>query len=66
MNKKVFHTLEYDKIIQKLIKHAASPLGKQYCRDLTPYTDEETTCSIHGQVRKLPWHPLRRIWCRSL
>ena len=41
MNKKVFHTLEYDKIIQKLIKHAASPLGKQYCRDLTPYTDEE-------------------------
>lgn len=41
MNKKVFHTLEYDKIIQKLIKHAASPLGKQYCRDLTPYTDKE-------------------------
>lgn len=39
MNKKVFHTLEYDKIIQKLEQHAGSPLGKSYCRKLLPETD---------------------------
>ena len=50
MNKKVFHTLEYDKIIQKLIKHAASPLGKQYCRDLTPYTDEENGTDVYRAI----------------
>lgn len=42
MNQKVFHTLEYDKIIQMLEKHAGSILGKKYCRELLPHTDYET------------------------
>ncbi len=39
MNEKVLHTLEYDKIIQKLEQHAGSPLGKSYCHELLPHTD---------------------------
>ncbi len=39
MNEKVFHTLEYDKIIQKLTQHAGSPLGKSHCGSLLPETD---------------------------
>lgn len=39
MNEKVFHTLEYDKIIQMLQNHAGSVLGKKYCKELLPYTD---------------------------
>ncbi len=39
MNEKVYHTLEYDKIIQKLEQHAGSPLGRDFCRKLLPETD---------------------------
>ena len=39
MNEKVYHTLEYDKIIQKLEQHAGSPLGRDVCRKLLPETD---------------------------
>lgn len=39
MNEKVFHTLEYDKIIQKLEQHAGSPLGKSFCKKLLPETE---------------------------
>ena len=28
MNKKALKTLEYDKIIERLVNHASSPLGK--------------------------------------
>ncbi len=38
MNPKVLHTLEYDKIIQRLEELAGSPLGKTYCRELLPDT----------------------------
>lgn len=41
MNNKVLHTLEYDKIIQRLTELAASPLGKEYCENLLPQTDRE-------------------------
>lgn len=41
MNEKVLHTLEYDKIIQRLTELAASPLGKEYCQNLLPRTDRE-------------------------
>ena len=41
MNKKVLHTLEYDKIINKLETLAASPVGKEYCKKLLPKTDRE-------------------------
>ncbi len=39
MNKKVLHTLEYDKIIAKLIEKADSEPGKQACQELLPQTD---------------------------
>ena len=41
MNQKVLHTLEYDKIIQKLEQHAGSALGKSYCKKLLPDTNRE-------------------------
>ncbi|MDD6207470.1 MAG: endonuclease MutS2 [Clostridiales bacterium] len=39
MNQKVLHTLEYDKIISRLTKHAGSFLGKKACQELEPITD---------------------------
>ncbi|MGN1147066.1 MAG: endonuclease MutS2 [Lachnospiraceae bacterium] len=39
MNKKVLHTLEYDKIILKLEEKADSEPGKKLCRELTPDTN---------------------------
>lgn len=47
MNEKVFHTLEYDKIIQKLVKHAGSPLGQKYCKQLVPSNEREVI--LHEQ-----------------
>lgn len=41
MNKKVFHTLEYNKIIDLLAAHASSERAKELCRKLTP------SCDIH-------------------
>ena len=39
MNQKALHTLEYDKIIEKLTEYAASPLAKEMCRNLVPSSD---------------------------
>ncbi len=39
MNAKVYHTLEYDKIIDRLEAHAYSQSAKQRCRSLEPMTD---------------------------
>lgn len=36
MNTKALSTLEYDKIIEMLVSHASSPLGKIRCEDLLP------------------------------
>ena len=36
MNKKVFNTLEYNKIIDMLVDLANSPKGKALCKELTP------------------------------
>lgn len=41
MNKKAFHTLEYNKIIDLLEQYAASPMGKTRCRQLQPSIDLE-------------------------
>lgn len=41
MNKKVLQTLEFDKITKQLEGLAASPLGKEYCRNLLPHTERE-------------------------
>lgn len=42
MNTKALKTLEYDKIISLLVNQATSDPGRTLCRDLLPYTDEET------------------------
>lgn len=42
MNQKVLRVLEYDKIREKLVLKASSPLGKEKCLALVPYTDLET------------------------
>ena len=39
MNEKCLHTLEFDKIVGFLTEYAATPLGKDYCRQLVPLTD---------------------------
>lgn len=39
MNEKVLHTLEYDKIILKLVEKADSEPGKKLCRELIPDTN---------------------------
>ncbi len=42
MNKKVFKTLEYYKIIDMLVSHASSEAGQKLARRLTPSSDLET------------------------
>lgn len=39
MNQRVFKTLEYNKIIEKLAAHASSAKAIQMCQNLTPSTD---------------------------
>lgn len=39
MNKKVYKTLEFDKIIARLTELAGSAQGRKYCENLTPITD---------------------------
>ncbi len=41
MNKKVLTVLEYNKIIEMLAGYASSPLGKEMCLKLEPYSDLE-------------------------
>ncbi|QNM04690.1 endonuclease MutS2 [Qiania dongpingensis] len=38
MNRKVLHTLEFDKIIENLTDHASTPSGRELCRTLEPMT----------------------------
>lgn len=41
MNKKVLQTLEFNKIVDRLVDKATSEPGKQLCRDIDPMTDLE-------------------------
>lgn len=41
MNKKVYHTLEFDKIVEMLSSCASSDKGREYCSLLSPITDIE-------------------------
>ncbi len=71
MNKKVLHTLEYDKIIDMLVESADSPLGKESARHLLPSSRREEIVSwqtetSHALMRlfkhgKLSFHGLRDI-----
>ena len=39
MNERALKTLEYDKIIEQLKKHAGSEMGRALCGKLVPQTD---------------------------
>lgn len=60
MNKKALHTLEYDKIIEKLAGLAVSPMAKERARELHPATvmsdialwQQETTEAANMILRK--------------
>ncbi|SDS13465.1 DNA mismatch repair protein MutS2 [Paenibacillaceae bacterium GAS479] len=41
MDSKILHTLEYAKIIHKLVQHTATPMGLQMAEDLTPNSELE-------------------------
>ena len=42
MNERALKTLEYDKIIEQLKRHAGSEMGKALCGQLKPQTDINT------------------------
>ena len=50
MNQKALKTLEYTKIITQLESHAASPLGKTLCRELSPSSDLEEIRTRQAQT----------------
>lgn len=50
MNQKALKTLEYNKIIEKLVAHASSPHGKEKCANLEPYDDLETINTLQLQT----------------
>ena len=50
MNQKALKTLEYNKIIEKLVAHASSPTGQEKCRELTPFDDLETINTLQQQT----------------
>lgn len=60
MNKKALQTLEYNKIIDKLIDFCASALGKEKCRNLLPYetieevkaNQQETSDALSHIIKK--------------
>lgn len=59
MNQKVYHTLEYDKILEQLSDYAFCEEAKERCRNLTPITDaaeianlQETTADALSRLYK--------------
>lgn len=51
MNQKALNALEYHKIIQQLTDKASSPMGKELCRRLVPYTDIEEIRLMQTQTK---------------
>ena len=58
MNKKVLHTLEYDKILLALAQKADSQPGKNKCNDLLPQTDIDVINLYQTQTS----HALARLF----
>lgn len=50
MNKKALRTLEYNKIIDLLVRHANCEAAKKRCQELTPMTDLEAIQSAQKQT----------------
>ncbi|MDO4306898.1 MAG: endonuclease MutS2 [Eubacteriales bacterium] len=51
MNQKALNALEYYKIINHLADKASSPMGKELCRRLVPYTDIEQIRLMQTQTK---------------
>lgn len=51
MNKKTLTKLEYDKIIEMLVEHASSFVGKEKCRKLKPMTSLESIQSAQEETK---------------
>lgn len=58
MNKKVIHTLEFDKIIDMLTEEADSPLGKDSARRLRPLSDRDEIVALQAETS----HALTRVF----
>ena len=50
MNKKVLHTLEYDKIIDRLVHEADSDPGKEKARKIVPLSDRDRIIELQAQT----------------
>lgn len=50
MNEKALHTLEFDKIVDFLQEYAATPLGKDSCKNLVPLTDIDEIRTMQRQT----------------
>lgn len=61
MNEKAFHTLEYDKMIEKLQQFAGSEPGKRRCAALKPFTDLE----VIQEAQKETSDALARIFAKG-
>ncbi len=71
MNKKVLKTVEYDKMVEKLVHYAVSPMGKEQAQDLMPaidlveiaYWQKQTSDAVSMALRKggIPLGGLRDI-----
>jgi len=51
MNQKAYKALEYHKIIEQLTEKASSPMGKDLCRRLSPFTDIEEIKKLQTQTK---------------
>ena len=50
MNKKVYHTLEYNKILEKLAEYASCEEAKKRCLALEPITDKTEITRLEENV----------------
>ena len=50
MNKKSLHTLEYDKIIDRLVAEADSDPGKEKARKIVPLSDRDRIIELQAQT----------------
>lgn len=50
MDKRVFQTLEFDKIRERLAEHAASEMGKRLCERVIPRTDIRECNVLQGET----------------
>ncbi|MBS5522035.1 MAG: endonuclease MutS2 [Clostridiales bacterium] len=50
MNEKTLRILEYNKIIEKLTEAASSPMGKELCRKLEPFTELSKICQAQMET----------------